>query len=356
MAFLRNTWYAAMWSANLKPEQLEQRIVLGEPILFYRSSQGVPVALFDRCPHRFAPLSMGKLCGGDRVQCAYHGLEFDASGRCVRNPNAEGRIPPAARVKSYPVVERHSMLWIWMGEAKPDAVTIPDFSVLDCSSPHLVTPRRCLKVAANYELVTYNILDISHTSTLHAGILGNEDSHTFDIKAERHGNTLMLYRTMRNVRPMRVNHLMLGKDIERVDQWAHMRWDAPACILNDAGVCPPGGDIADGTGLFGLHFLTPETRSSTHYHFCAVMRNPVPRSSDEEACIRAEMDELRRIAFDEQDKRMLEAQQQMIDLAGGMAAVHAVPLSTDAATMRFKGILDELIAKENSPPAPAFES
>jgi phenylpropionate dioxygenase-like ring-hydroxylating dioxygenase large terminal subunit len=347
MAFLRNTWYAALWSQDLKAGELQQRVLLNEPIVFYRNGEGDPVALFDRCPHRFAPLSMGRLCEGGRVQCAYHGLEFDDSGRCVHNPNADGRIPNAMRVKSYPLVERHSLVWIWMGERAPDPSAIPDFGMLDTSAPSLVGPRRWLKVAANYELMTYNIMDITHTSTLHAGILGNEDSYTFDIKAEERGDTLWLRRSFSNVRPMGVNRLMFRKDIDRVDQWAHMRWNAPACILNDAGVCPPGKSIDEGTGLWGVHFLTPESETSTYYHFCAILRNPVVRSAAEDEEIQREMAELRRIAFDEQDKRMLEAQQRMINLAGGMAAVRAVPLSTDAATMRFKRILERLIEQEH---------
>jgi phenylpropionate dioxygenase-like ring-hydroxylating dioxygenase large terminal subunit len=346
MAFLRNAWYAALWSQDLGAGEIEQRILLNEPIAFYRGDDGAPVALFDRCPHRFAPLSMGRPCGGNRVQCAYHGLEFDASGRCVHNPNADGRIPPALRVKSYPVLERHSVVWIWMGEREADPDRIPDFSVLDSSPAGHVGPRRWLKVAANYELMTYNIMDITHTNTLHAGILGNEDTFRFDIDAEQEGDTLWLRRSFSNVRPMRVNQLMFRKDIERVDQWAHMRWNAPASILNDAGVSPPGKGIAEGTGLWGVHFLTPETESSTYYHFCAILRNPVVRSKAEEEEIQREMSELRRVAFDEQDKRMLEAQQRMIDLAGGVDAVKAVPLATDAATMRFKRILERLIAEE----------
>jgi phenylpropionate dioxygenase-like ring-hydroxylating dioxygenase large terminal subunit len=51
------------------------------------------------CPHRSAPLHMGKLIG-DTVQCGYHGLHFGENGRCVLNPNREGMIPPRMGVPS----------------------------------------------------------------------------------------------------------------------------------------------------------------------------------------------------------------------------------------------------------------
>jgi vanillate O-demethylase monooxygenase subunit len=346
MAYLRNAWYVALWAEDLKPGALQARTILEEPVVLFRGADGVAAALSDRCPHRFAPLSMGTVCEGARVRCPYHGLEFDASGACVRNPNAEGRIPAKARVKSYPLVEKHGALWIWMGDRAADPSLVPDFSIFDSSPPKLTMPRRCLTVKANYELMTYNILDLTHTNTLHAGILGNEDSFRFEISAEEQGDTLYLYRRMPNVRPMRVNQLMFRRDIERVDQWAHMRWNAPACILNDAGVCPPGGSIETGTGLWGIHFLTPETSRSTHYHFCAILRNPVVRNAAEQAEIAREMNELRRVAFDEQDRRILEAQQRMIDQAGGLERLEPVPLATDASTLRFKRILDRLIHAE----------
>ena len=124
--FLRNTWYVAMWSQDLKPGELQQRLILDEAIVLFRNASGQVAALLDRCPHRFVPLSLGKVCEGNSVQCPYHGLAFDATGVCVRNPNADGRIPPALRVRRFPVVERHGAIWVWMGDpAKADRALIP---------------------------------------------------------------------------------------------------------------------------------------------------------------------------------------------------------------------------------------
>ena len=90
--YLRNAWYVAAWSDDLLDGQLLPRTIMKEPIVLYRKSDGKVVALEDRCPHRFAPLHMGKIVNGDCVQCPYHGLEFDASGACVLNPHGAKNI------------------------------------------------------------------------------------------------------------------------------------------------------------------------------------------------------------------------------------------------------------------------
>src|ERR1700692_2284553 len=97
--FLRNFWYVAAYGHEVTRSPFG-RIILGEPIVFFRTEDGTPVALEDRCAHRHLPLSMGRLVG-DLLQCHYHGLCYDGTGQCVKVPGQEA-IPPAARVKAYP--------------------------------------------------------------------------------------------------------------------------------------------------------------------------------------------------------------------------------------------------------------
>src|SRR6202171_1850500 len=129
-AYLRNAWYVAAWSDRVGDGQLVPRTIMDEPIVLYRKADGAVAAIGDRCAHRFAPLRMGKIVGGDRIQCPYHGLEYDGSGACVRNPHGTKNIPPRARVKSYPVIEKHKAVWVWMGDAPAEESKIPDFGLL----------------------------------------------------------------------------------------------------------------------------------------------------------------------------------------------------------------------------------
>jgi phenylpropionate dioxygenase-like ring-hydroxylating dioxygenase large terminal subunit len=102
--FLRNTWYAAALDREVG-EGLFARTICNEPMALFRKADGSVVAIEDRCCHRSLPLSMGKRIG-DTVQCGYHGLQFDATGQCIKVPG-QNSIPPSARVQSWPAVERH---------------------------------------------------------------------------------------------------------------------------------------------------------------------------------------------------------------------------------------------------------
>ncbi len=101
--YLRNSWYVAAWSRDLLDAPIA-RTMLEEDVVLYRQPDGSAAALEDRCPHRHLPLSMGTATA-DGLQCGYHGMVFGADGRCVRAPS-QSFVPPTARVRAYPVIER----------------------------------------------------------------------------------------------------------------------------------------------------------------------------------------------------------------------------------------------------------
>src|ERR1700675_1536372 len=155
--FLRNYWYVAATDAEAGRKPLA-RTILGEPIVFFRTEAGAPVAMEDRCAHRHLPLSMGKLVG-DMLQCHYHGLRYDRTGTCVRVPGQDA-IPRSARVKSYPVSERYRWLWIWMGEpARADPAAILDYHWFD--DPHWGAKGEDLHVKSNWQLIVDKLLDLT---------------------------------------------------------------------------------------------------------------------------------------------------------------------------------------------------
>src|SRR5262252_8998291 len=113
VSFLQNAWYVAGWSEELHGQPVGRRI-LDQPVVMYRLPTGEAVALQGRCPHRFAPLHLGKVIGTD-IQCPYHGLRFGPQGACTFNPQGGGATPRALDIRAYPLVERYGALWIWMG-------------------------------------------------------------------------------------------------------------------------------------------------------------------------------------------------------------------------------------------------
>ena len=109
--YLRNAWYVAAWGHEITQTPLA-RLLLEEPVVLWRAVDGKVVAFEDRCCHRHAPLSVGKVIETG-LQCGYHGLIFDTDGNCVDVPSQD-RVPPDARVRRYPTVERNNWIWIWI--------------------------------------------------------------------------------------------------------------------------------------------------------------------------------------------------------------------------------------------------
>jgi len=128
-AFILNLWYVAAWSHELTADAPIGRVIIGEPVVLYRRRGGSVVALEDRCPHRLAPLSLGRV-EGDDLRCMYHGLRFGSDGVCKEMPARPQ--PPRLAVRTFPVVERWSWIWVWMGDpGRADAALIPDAFGLD---------------------------------------------------------------------------------------------------------------------------------------------------------------------------------------------------------------------------------
>ena len=343
----KDMWYVAFWSADLKEGELRARRVLGEPIVFYRPQDGGVVALEDTCPHRFAPLSLGKVVESDRVECAYHGLRFDRTGACVFNPHTDHKIPPSAKVRSFPVVEKYSMVWIWMGDGVPDAEAIPDYACLDTARPEHISTCNYMTIAADYRLIVDNLLDLSHVPFLHAGVLtGTVDD---EIEVTQDGDNVTIARWSYDVPVPSLTNMMFRNDGKNVDSWLLMHWRPPCYMLLDTGVREPGTTKESGTGYYGLHMLTPETETSTHYHFSAVRFTPPPRSLEEDLKIRETVSVGRKYAFEAQDAPVIEAQQRRVNEIGDR---RPALLAVDAGAVRVQRVLSRLIAAEHEAPAP----
>jgi phenylpropionate dioxygenase-like ring-hydroxylating dioxygenase large terminal subunit len=339
--FLRNAWYPILWSSDLVGEALVNRVALEEPILFFRREDGIPAAIADVCSHRFAPLHLGKRCAGDRIRCGYHGLEFDATGACVRNPYGDGRIPAGSTLRVYPLVEKHQIIWLWMGSRTPDPAAIPDFSIFDSPAPGTLTKFDGITMKANYELIVDNLMDLSHTAFLHDGLLGNDSMTKGTIDVRQEGNTVIVSRFNRDVPAVKVYDLLFRQDGKPIDFWDEMRWDAPGNFLLDTGVHAPGESKAKGTGIYAVHLLTPETATSTNYLFSAV-RQGVENGQPPTPEIAAKIGELRRFIFQSQDTLMIEAQQQVITNFPASTA-HAALFSIDVGPAKYKRVLRELL-------------
>lgn len=338
MSFLRNAWYVAAWADEIGRAPLA-RTLLGESVLMYRRENGQAVAIGNRCAHRHAPLSDGQRVG-DAIECPYHGLKFDPSGACVENPHGRHVITPALRVTSYPFVERHSALWIWMGDAPVDESLIPDFSVLS-DAARFRTVRRHMMVDADYRLIADNVLDLTHIVYVHKGIGGRAflDNESNDTQQVGH----QVWCRRRNVAIQAApayRAVMPDYEDVLVDKQQNIRWDPPANLLLEIVHHETRKPERLRTSNFGGNLLTPETAGRTHY-FWSVSRDYALDSNALDAAMAKGVEQ----AFEGEDKPIIEAQQRMMDLAGNRTPA-PVLLETDAAAMRARRVLDGLIAAE----------
>lgn len=126
-SFLRNVWYVALTSSELKKNKMQSRMILGEPVVFYRNSKGEAAALKDICPHRGIPLSYGRVIN-DEVECPYHGWKFNQNGVCTEIPSlCEGQELDCRKIKvrGYPIKEQQGLIWIFMGDKEFDVEKAP---------------------------------------------------------------------------------------------------------------------------------------------------------------------------------------------------------------------------------------
>lgn len=346
--FLKNTWHVAAWAEQVPTGQMVARTILDEPVVLFRTSDGVAAALEDRCPHRFAPFSAGRVAG-DRVVCGYHGLEFDRSGVCVLNPHGSGKIPGAARARVYPLVEKHAALWIWMGEQAADPALIPDFGVLDDTSGPAVIRRDSMVMDVPYELIVDNLLDCSHVCFLHEGILGNAQMVPVKTTLAQKGESFTVSRFMPDVPIPRMFALWYQRDQVQVDTWTDITWHAPACMLLETGVTEPGQPREAGTGMTSVHILTPETRTTANYFFSG--RRWGLRPGTETQDMREEISNLRRFAFEEQDEPMIRAQHRIMQKTPH--TTKPVLLETDVGVVRWRRTMEKLMAQEAQAASPA---
>ena len=112
-ACVENCWYMIGTSQDFPAEKLTGHVVAKKPIVSWRTKQGQLVAYDDRCAHKRFPLSKGRLMQDGTLECAYHGLRYDMTGKCVMIPShPTGPISPQAVVRPYPIVEQDGLVWL----------------------------------------------------------------------------------------------------------------------------------------------------------------------------------------------------------------------------------------------------
>jgi phenylpropionate dioxygenase-like ring-hydroxylating dioxygenase large terminal subunit len=338
--FLKNAWYVAAWDREIGRE-LKPLTLLGERIVMYRTRGGQAVALENACPHRKLPLAMGRLLD-DHIECGYHGLTFDASGHCVRIPCSDF-IPRGARVRSYPVVSRYGLVWIWMGAPEfADAATI--FPVEHHDTPGWATNSGdAMNVDAHYLFVTDNLLDPSHVAWVHRGSFGDASCESEPVHVEAGSTGVTASRWLCNVEVAGFYKPFVTFE-GRCDRLQHYEVRFPSHAIIKA-VIVPQGHAGPGASrhpqafvMDSYNFMTPVDENQTRYFWFQV-RNFAP---DAAAVSEAMTREVRTIFAE--DQAVLRAVHE------GFAHKTSpnIDIAIDTAPLRFRRRLSQLISAEHA--------
>lgn len=256
--FLQNQWYIAALSKEIEEKPLG-RTICAEQIVFYRTHGGQIAALPDRCPHRQAPLSKGRVVEGN-IQCPYHGMEFSAQGTCVHIPS-QAVVPQRAHLQSYTVVENDGFVWIWIG--KEPAGKLPDIPELsDIESDSHAGTMFYMHAKTDYRLGVDNFLDASHVLFVHPNTVASEAVTAANTEMLVKGDEVRIRRVMPGEACSPLFKAILKSDTMDRVQDSVFRPVGHTWIETTVTLPNVKSDLVIKTRTFGL--FTPETESTCH--------------------------------------------------------------------------------------------
>jgi nitrite reductase/ring-hydroxylating ferredoxin subunit len=340
MTYVRNAWYVAEWSVNVPVGKPFGTTILGEPIVIFRKPDGGLAAMANRCVHRGAPLSLGR-CEADGLRCMYHGMLYNAAG-CVTEIPGQDAVPPNAKVKTYPVVEKDSWVWVWMGDTVADAALVPKAIGLD--DPNWLLGHGHMDYDAEAQLINDNLLDFSHLSYVHASSFQVGDSF-----AQEQPVVTPLDRGIRYERwttnaapPLGANPTL------RFDNYITYDFLIPGILLMWSGGFPlgtaakfnhgrPDFDLACNGVNFTNQAVTPLQPGKARYLF-----SWGPHCKHGDAILRDNMIKLAYVAFNE-DKTMIEAQQKVLHRSPDF---QIMPSRHDRTVLLYTRLVEKLAKQE----------
>ncbi|WP_317930659.1 aromatic ring-hydroxylating dioxygenase subunit alpha [Halioxenophilus sp. WMMB6] len=343
--FLRNAWYVVALSSEVDTQALFSRTVMNEPIVLLRGASGQISALQDRCPHRFAPLSLGKR-KGDNIECIYHALEFNAVGECIHNPHGNQRVPGACAVKRYATVEQDGFIWLWMGEPEQAQLALVPNNSLYTEQPETAVGHVYMYNRCSYDLIIDNVMDLSHVDHLHGPLINTAGKLSEQIPkvSEPDDNRVHIRWDWIADPAMLLLREHLPRPEDKADQFVEVTWQAPSHMHLCVGAVQDSPHFhRDGAVLYDFHTVTPETESTTHYFF-ASSRNYLLGDGDYNRAKMAGMTE----AFTQEDKPVIEAQFKNMQ-GRGFWELKPVVLSSDAGGLRVRRVFERMLKAEQAP-------
>lgn len=185
------------WQPVARLEELKQgpqrAVLLGEALAVFLTESGKAAVVADRCGHRGASLSMGKVAG-DSIQCPYHGWEWSGEGACTRVPSLpdQSQIPPRARIPAFPVREQWGLVWSTLEEPLGEPPTLPWFDQEQWLWGH----GDPFELPVAFGLMIENFRDVSHFAFVHQETLAGMPEVIEPLETESDGLKVTLRRKL----------------------------------------------------------------------------------------------------------------------------------------------------------------
>ncbi len=353
--YVKNCWYPIGFSHEFETGELQGHKIVNRPIVMWRSTEGDVVAFDDRCCHKRFPLSESKLLDNGTVQCAYHGLCYDTTGKCVAIPSQPDRaIPPQARLRVVPVQEQDGVVWVWPGDPEQAATVQPP------RTPEVVADDRVavgspepLRVPANYLLLIENLLDITHFYPLHDGNIGDRENSLIPVQLDEGEDAgYRFVKTTREVQNYRqppfLQEWFLYDEVDRVHTHCMV---SPGLTRVQMRVAPPGelGTEAE-RGYVLLHLHMPVDERNLIWRWStSSLKGHTPRSDPNTPTAHKVAEMFPAVVAE--DQWALERQQKMLEYPDD--GYSELFLKSDKALRRARQILMSMQRKERSEQAEA---
>jgi vanillate O-demethylase monooxygenase subunit len=243
----------------------------------------------------------------------YHGMKFDPSGKCIQIPGQDV-IPAKLGVRSYPVVARDHLVWIWMGDpAKADPALVVDYPPLH--DPGWRGMPAYMHYDANWLLIVDNLSDFAHLAFVHTKTLGGSEEYAYQtrpLNIERLADGFRVERWHMNSDPPPFHKKVIPDKNAKVDRRNIGHMLVPGIFFLESMFAPAGtgaekGNIAAARQYRNCQFMTPETRRTTHFFW-----NYLHNFDLDEPNIALSLCNSLREGFME-DKAIIEAQQKLFD-------------------------------------------
>ncbi len=346
--FVKNAWYVACLPDDISEKPLGRKIC-GQSMVFYRGPEGKVAALEDFCPHRGAPLSLGRVVEG-RLVCGYHGLEMGCDGKTIAMPGQRVRGFPA--IQAFPAVERHGFIWVWPGDPSlADEAELPHLEW--AGNPRWAFGGGMYHVQCEYRLMIDNLMDLTHETYVHASSIGQPEIDETPTKTVSDDKAVVTSRHMENIQAppfwkMALRGNQLADDVP-VDRWQICRFTPPSHVMIEVGVAHAGRGGYEAAPEFKVSsivvdFITPETETSIWY-FWGMARSFNPGDQALTASIREGQGKI----FSE-DLEMLERQQRNL-LAHPDRAL--LKLNIDSGGVQSRRMIDRILEQERLQTVPA---